>query len=381
LPAVSLPIGVNPSSLAIADLDGDQLPDIVSGNFASSDLSVLLGRGDGSFGPATSFPAGGGAISLAVADLDLDGVLDLATVNEGSNEVGVLLGNGDGSFRAAARFGVGDSPVRVTAADLDGDGFPDLVTANRSGDDLTVLLNRLEPNAPPVADAGPDQIVECTSPAGAEVRLEGDGSSDPDGDPLAFRWSGPFGTATVSAPAVTLALGSHEILLVVEDPLGAIDSDTSEVTVEDTTLPVVEVSIEWTLGKRDDKRVRGRRLQVAFSCRDLCDPHPTSEATLNGLPVQDGDVVGVDPHHNPSSATLQVTCEDASGNQVTATAWPPRNRGKQREPCRRRAPPGPGRAAEAPGAKHRSPQAQVQLEALAARFASRSSPACPRPRD
>lgn len=49
------------------------------------------------------------------------------------------------------------------------------------------------PNQPPIANAGADQTVDATSPAGALVMLNGTGSSDPDGDSLTFSWIGPFG--------------------------------------------------------------------------------------------------------------------------------------------------------------------------------------------
>lgn len=92
-----------------------------------------------------------------------------------------------------------------------------------------------EANQPPVAAAGPDQTVGCSSPTGTLVTLDGSGSSDPDGDALTFRWSGAFpeggGTVTGVNPAVTLPLGTHTITLVVND--GQVDSapDTVDVIV------------------------------------------------------------------------------------------------------------------------------------------------------
>ncbi|MHC4404712.1 MAG: SGNH/GDSL hydrolase family protein [Planctomycetota bacterium] len=59
----------------IADLNGDSIPDIVVTNSASSDVSVLLGRGDGTFAPHRRFDAPADLEGLEIADVDLDGTL------------------------------------------------------------------------------------------------------------------------------------------------------------------------------------------------------------------------------------------------------------------------------------------------------------------
>jgi hypothetical protein len=133
-PAPSSPFAVGnaPFSVAVADLDDDTLPDLVTANADSDDVSVLLGNGDGTFQPAPSSPfaVGDDPLSVAVADLDGDTIPDLVTANLASDDVSVLLGNGDGTFQAATSFAVGTSPGSVAVADLDGDTLPDLVTAN-----------------------------------------------------------------------------------------------------------------------------------------------------------------------------------------------------------------------------------------------------------
>jgi hypothetical protein len=69
------------------------------------------------FSPPTSYQAGDTPQSVAVADLDGDSLPDLVTANRDSDEVGVLLGNGDGSFQAGVFFAVGDRPRFVAVAD------------------------------------------------------------------------------------------------------------------------------------------------------------------------------------------------------------------------------------------------------------------------
>jgi hypothetical protein len=94
-------------------------------------------------------------------------------------------------------------------------------------------------NAPPVAEAGPDQVLEC----GSTVTLDGSASSDADGDPLSYAWTGPFGTRTGPVVHATLPLGTHAILLTVSDDKGGTDTDSVTVTVRDTTPPSMTLAL------------------------------------------------------------------------------------------------------------------------------------------
>ena len=136
-----IPVGNSPFSVVVADLNGDRIPDLVTANQGSNDVSVLLGLPDGTFAAAQSFAVGNDPVSVAVADLNGDGIPDLVTANQGSNDVSVLLGLGDGTFAAAQPIPLnGKGPVSVAVADFNGDGKPDLVTANVSSNDVSVLL-------------------------------------------------------------------------------------------------------------------------------------------------------------------------------------------------------------------------------------------------
>lgn len=105
--------------------------------------------------------------------------------------------------------------------------------------DATVVVV-LPCNQPPVAEAEPDQAVECTSPAGAQVSLDGTGSSDPDVDPLTFYWTDTsivFDDPAGPTPSATFPLEITTATLTVTEPDGLSDAGTKGITVQDTTPP------------------------------------------------------------------------------------------------------------------------------------------------
>jgi hypothetical protein len=104
--------------------------------------------------------------------------------------------------------------------------------------DLVTIDITYDANQPPIADAGPDQILEQTSHAGAEVILDGSASSDPDSDPLTYEWGWDGELAFGVSPTVVLPLGTTTVTLLVSDGIYT-DSDTVDITVVDTTPPEV----------------------------------------------------------------------------------------------------------------------------------------------
>jgi len=107
-----------------------------------------------------------------------------------------------------------------------------------------------ELNSPPSASAGVAQVVEATSPAGALVMLNGSGS-DPDGDPLAFSWSGPCGSATTATAAFTCPLGTSTMTLTVDDGKGGSATASVDITVRDTSPPAIACNAPATIHPSD----------------------------------------------------------------------------------------------------------------------------------
>jgi len=145
-------VGANPDSLVVADLNGDGIPDLVVANQGTNaspgnTISVLQGNGNGTFQAQQTFVVGKEPDSVAVADVNGDGIPDLVVANYGSGTVSVLLGEGKGVFQPQQTCAVGAGTEDVTVADLNGDGKPDLITANygRASATVSVLLNETVP--------------------------------------------------------------------------------------------------------------------------------------------------------------------------------------------------------------------------------------------
>ena len=165
------PVGPNPCSIAVGDLNGDGHLDLITADSGTDTISVLLGNGDGTFAPAVHIVHGIGNApdnastnllncspsSLALADFNGDGFLDVAVVRAISNNVtSILLGRGDGTFATPVLLKNSNvpsyAPICVATGDFDGDGRPDLAVAGK------ILLNRTIPSLEIKPTAGRIQL-------------------------------------------------------------------------------------------------------------------------------------------------------------------------------------------------------------------------------
>lgn len=132
-----------PSGVVVADVNADGKPDILTANQTTSTAGVLLGNGNGTFQVAVAYPTGTGSqpSGLTVADVNADGKPDIITANGFTYALGVLLGKGDGTFQPVVAYStINSSASSVTVADVNADGKPDIITANSNGNLVGVLL-------------------------------------------------------------------------------------------------------------------------------------------------------------------------------------------------------------------------------------------------
>jgi len=170
--------GLSPFGVAVADLNGDTHPDIVTADYDSDDITILWGAGDGTFPAQLQISVGSGPQAIAVADLDGDGDLDIAVSNSFDDTVTVLLGDGAGNFveSSSSPISVGTNPLLLHAGDLNGDDVADLVVPNAESDTVSVILSNgdgtfsLAPDILLDSGTGPDDV--------AIADLNGDGFAD-----------------------------------------------------------------------------------------------------------------------------------------------------------------------------------------------------------
>ena len=114
--------------VAIADFNGDGRLDIASTNYVGYDVSILLGNGDGTFKSAKNYPGGINPIGVVIGDFNGDGIEDVASVGgyNTSASVTVLIGRGDGTFAGHFNKTITPNPYDMSVGDFNGDGKPDI---------------------------------------------------------------------------------------------------------------------------------------------------------------------------------------------------------------------------------------------------------------
>ncbi|HEY3175837.1 MAG TPA: metallophosphoesterase family protein [Candidatus Polarisedimenticolia bacterium] len=238
--------------------------------------------------------------------------------------------------------------------DIDGRRLDALFLDGRSRvlDHFTILKKTAHP---PRAVAAVAPRVECVSPSGAMVTLDGSASTDEDSAPGAatdiveYRWMEDFGQpaerllGTGERLDVTLPLGSHAITLEVIDSGGDADTDQVDTSVVDTTPPEMALTVRpETLWPPNGRMVR---VSASVAAQDLCgdvevvlesiassdaSESPVPQGRRGGPDIRGAGIGSFDldfelraERAGPETSrvyTITYTAADRSGNQAATSA-------------------------------------------------------------
>ena len=233
--------------------------------------------------------------------------------------------------------------------------FPPVGTPQGTSDTLTVTVESTDPlgprnfavvtsivgtsNTAPVANAGLAQTLECSSPQGAPVRLDGSASTDADNDPLTYRWTDASGAVvgTEAMVDVTAPLGGATYTLTVDDGRGGTASATVLVTVQDTVAPSIHAflfpPILWPANNKLVSVIAGVWTHDACTAAPQVrlvsiSSNPDPRRTPDDI---QGAAIGTDDRsfklraesnrHGLRIYTAVYSARDAAGNSKTANAY------------------------------------------------------------
>lgn len=147
--------GISTDDIIAADLNGDNLPEIITSQFqlASSNLYIFENQctpGTIVFASPQTLTIGNTVKRIQVGDLDGDDNQDIVVTQQLGASVSIFRNTGSGStitFAAPVSVTTDNTPWGIDLADLDGDGKTDIVTASANINKLTVLNNTSTPGS------------------------------------------------------------------------------------------------------------------------------------------------------------------------------------------------------------------------------------------
>lgn len=270
-------------------------------------------------------------ISGVFADPD-DSRLTYSVDNSNTDLLNVTI-NGQELILTITEGLAGEADITLTARDEAG------VTVTN---EFSVTVEEAPENISPIANAGPDQTVVAPEDASsATVTFDGTGSSDPDGEIVAYTWTQGEGEiiASGASPSADLSLGDYEIVLTVEDNQGSIARDTMALSVRSATdvdddetppsLPVINIPATFALDEAEElvltiEAVDENGIVTSrFGLKGLTSEDEIVLADINGegTSFQVAQPISELLNLDPLGIAYTFYFEDAAGNSTTHSGY------------------------------------------------------------
>src|SRR5688572_27361758 len=178
---IFIPGAVSTEGLAVEDLNGDRLPEVVTSQFqTNSNVYVIENKSSpGSIltGEVKTLAVGTPIKNIRVGDLDGDGKADIAFSQLISTSIGTFLNQSTATlaFGSLKVFDTDVTPWGIDFGDLDGDGKVDIAVASLTKKSLTVLNNKSTPG-----NLAFDKFIQPTTYINRHIAV---GDIDTDGKP------------------------------------------------------------------------------------------------------------------------------------------------------------------------------------------------------
>jgi type II secretory pathway component GspD/PulD (secretin) len=317
-------VGTNPTSVVVADLNGDGDLDFAVTNKGDNSISFFKGDGTGKF---TAFPASPftlqnnathtetGPVALATANFKNTTLpnstapeVDLAIVNQNSNNVAILLGSLDNAANVtfteanSSPIAVGATPVAIAAGDLNTDGIPDLAVVNQADSSISVILGSTNADAT-FSFAPGSPLSTATTPVGITI-ANFTGGEVPS---LAVTNAG------VSTLGLYVGLGGAEFSPRLEVSTPATPSAIISATLTSTGLPDVALTALGPTADQGVVTIFQDSASFATGSTPTQTPYPGAEYVDLGVKVKATPTL-----HKNHEVTLQLEFEirALSGNNI-----------------------------------------------------------------
>ncbi|CAF0818180.1 unnamed protein product [Adineta steineri] len=133
-----------PNSVFVADVNGDNKPDLIVGNFKASHVGVLLNAGNGKFHNQTIYSTGVDSQprSVLVVDINCDNLPDIIVANSDEENIGIFLNFGDGTFQRQMTYPTGSytKPWSVAVGNINDDNKPDIVFSDADNHQIGIFI-------------------------------------------------------------------------------------------------------------------------------------------------------------------------------------------------------------------------------------------------